>query len=295
MIITDYKKVNLNNTVVALGKFQGLHKGHMLLIDKIISLAKEHGYISTVFTINIPTKDKVLQLAKERFSILEEKGVDVAVECDFSEEFAAMTPERFVKEILIDHLHVTCVVVGEDFRFGINRLGDVDRLVEFGIKYGFRVIAFPKLKANGEIISASLIRTRVAEGKVDGLSDYLGRYYSVSGLVIEGKKLGRTIGFPTINLEPSKVKLLPQNGVYETFVRVDGVDYKAITNIGQNPTVDDDQKIHIETHIIDYSGDLYGHELTIWFARKLRDEKRFNSIEELKEQLKIDKMRVMHQ
>lgn len=295
MIITDYKKVNLNNTVVALGKFQGLHKGHMLLIDKIISLAKEHDYISTVFTINMPSKDKVLQLANERFSILEEKGVDVAVECDFSEEFAAMTPEKFVKEILIEHLHVAYVVVGEDFRFGINRLGDVDRLVEFGIKYGFRVIAFPKLMANGEIISASLIRARVSEGKVDGISDYLGRNYSVSGIVVNGKKLGRTIGFPTVNLKPSEGKLLPANGVYETTVCVDGVDYKAITNIGENPTVDHDQKIHIETHIIDYSGDLYGQKLTIWFARKLRDEKRFHSVEELKEQLKIDKMRVMHQ
>lgn len=295
MKIIDYKEAKLQNTAVALGKFQGLHKGHMLLIDEIASLSKDNNLISTVFTINMPLKDGRLQLPEERFAILEDKNIDVAVECEFSKEFASLTPEQFVKDILVDRLGVSIVVVGMDFRFGCNRLGDVDRLQEFGLKYGFRVVAFPKLSMDGNIISASLIRTLLSEGDVYNISRYMGRKYTLTGEVIYGKRLGRTIGFPTINLAVSADKLLPLKGVYETEVFVDDCRYKGITNIGYNPTVDNDHKTHVETHILEYDGDCYGKTVTIAFSRRLRDEMKFDNVNALRAQLEVDKANVMHQ
>lgn len=295
MKIIDYKEVKLQGTAVALGKFQGLHKGHMLLIHEIASLAEKQNLISTVFTINMPIKDGRLQLPNERFAILEDNKIDVAVECDFSKEFASLTPEQFVKDILVDKLGVSIVVVGEDFRFGCNRLGDVDRLQEFGLKYGFRVVAFPKLSMDGKIISASLIRSLLSEGEVALIERYMGRKFSLSGEIIYGKQLGRTIGFPTINLKPSKDKLLPLKGVYETEVIIDGVLYKGITNVGYNPTVDDDLKTHVETHILEFEGDCYGKNVSVAFCRRLRDEMKFENVDALRAQLELDKATVMHQ
>lgn len=295
MKIIDYKEAKLKGSAVALGKFQGLHKGHMLLINKIASLAEEQNLISTVFTINMPMKDGRLQLADERFAILEDNNIDVAVECEFSKEFASLTPEQFVKDILVDSLGVSVVVVGEDFRFGCNRLGDVDRLQEFGLKYGFRVVAFPKLSMDGQIISASLIRTLLSAGEVGLIERYMGRKFSLTGEIIYGKQLGRTIGFPTINLQVPKEKLLPLKGVYETEVIIDGSLYKGITNVGYNPTVEDDCKTHVETHILAYNGDCYGKILTVAFCRRLRDEMKFENVDALRAQLEADKANVMHQ
>lgn len=295
MKVIDYTEVKLQGTAVALGKFQGLHKGHMLLIHKIAEMAKEHNLISTVFTINMPIKDGRLQLKDERFAILEKKHIDVAVECEFSKEFSLLTPEQFVKNILVDALGVSVVVVGEDFRFGYNRLGDVDRLREFGLQYGFRVVAFPKLSMDGNIISASLIRSLLADGRVDLVNRYTGREYEVTGEVVYGKQLGRTIGFPTINLAVPKEKLLPQKGVYETFVVINDVVYKGITNVGYNPTVDDKHQTHVETHLIGFDEDFYGKTVTVSFCRRLRDEIKFNSVDALRAQLEVDKAIVMHQ
>lgn len=295
MKVIDYEDAKLTNTAVALGKFQGLHRGHMLLIDKIAMLAKEEKLISTVFTINIPSKDGKLQLIDERLDILEAKNIDIAVECNFSKEFAALTPEQFVKDILVERLGVAYVVVGEDFRFGNNRLGDVDRLKEFGLKYGFRVVAFPKLSMDGQIVSASLIRKLLSEGNVTLANIYLGHDYSVKGEVIYGKQLGRTIGFPTVNLAVNQDKFIPAKGVYETRVHLDGKVYKGITNIGYNPTVDTDHKTHIETHILEFSGDCYGKEIELSFCRRLRDEMKFDTVDALRAQLAVDRDKVMHQ
>lgn len=293
MEITTYEQVQLDKTAVALGKFQGLHRGHMLLLDKIISL-KNEGLTSVVFTINVPSAQSIY-LPEERFAILEKCGVDVAVECDFSESFASMSPETFVRDILVDRLHAAYVVVGEDFKFGYNRKGTVDRLVQFGIKYGFRVIAFEKLRVDDEVVSSSFLRTLIERGDLEHVSRYMGRDYSLTGIVAQGKQLGRTIGFPTVNLYPPAEKMLPPAGVYETQLYIDGESYQGITNIGDNPTVDNDGRLRVETHIIDYSGDLYGKKLTVFFKRFIRREIKFHSVDELKKQIATDKKNVLHQ
>lgn len=293
MKIISYDQAKLDKTAVALGKFQGLHRGHMLLIDKILSLAAE-GMTSVVFTINMPS-DRTIYLPEERYSILEDKGVDVVVDCPFTDAFASMSPERFVREVLIDKLHASYVVVGKDFKFGYNRQGDIDRLVEFGIKYGFRVIALDKLSVDDRIVSSSYLRTLIESGDMESVSRFMGRDYMVSGYVRHGKQLGRTIGFPTINMIPDRSKLLPVCGVYESYLMMDGRRFKGITNIGDNPTTDTDGAIRIETHILDYTGDLYGKKLELYIRRFIRTEKKFHNVDELKQQIERDKENVMHQ
>ena len=200
-----------------------------------------------------------------------------------------------MRDILVDRLHAAYVVVGEDFKFGYNRKGTVDRLVQFGIKYGFRVIAFEKLRVDDEVVSSSFLRTLIERGDLEHVSRYMGRDYSLTGIVAQGKQLGRTIGFPTVNLYPPAEKMLPPAGVYETQLYIDGESYQGITNIGDNPTVDNDGRLRVETHIIDYSGDLYGKKLTVFFKRFIRREIKFHSVDELKKQIATDKKNVLHQ
>lgn len=283
----------MDKSAVALGKFQGLHRGHMLLLNKIASF-KENGLTSVAFTINMPG-NKLLYLPDERYMILEKLGIDIAVECNFSESFASMSAYDFVSEILVNKLHAAYVVVGEDFRFGYNREGTVDRLTEYGLKYGFRVIAFEKLCVNETVISSSLLRSLIDNGEINLIHELLGRDYSITGVVEHGKKLGRTIGFPTVNIYPDKKKLLPPAGVYESELEIDGVWYKGVTNIGDNPTTDGDGKTRVETYIVDYSGDMYGRIITVYIKSFIRAEKKFNNIEELRYQIDIDKKSVMHQ
>lgn len=294
MDIIAYDKVKLDKTAVALGKFQGLHRGHMMLIEKIVSLAQNEQLTSVVFTINI-NSDRVINLPEERFAILDAIGVDVNVECEFSTEFAGMSPETFVKDILVDNLNVSYVVVGSDFRFGCNRMGNVDMLKKFGEKYGFSVIAFDKRCVNDIIISSSLIRELVESGRVEEVEKYMGRPYSVTGEVSYGKQLGRKIGFPTINIIPEPKKIIPPMGVYETEVLIDDIIYRGITNVGNNPTVENTDKIVVETNILDYDKELYGRHIKVNFKRFIREERKFNTIEELKHQMRIDKMSIMHQ
>lgn len=293
MKITTYEQIQVDKSAVALGKFQGLHKGHMLLLNKIVSF-KKSGLTSVAFTINMPDK-KLLYLPDERYMILNKLGIDIAVECNFSESFASMSASDFVKEILVNRLHAAYVVVGEDFRFGYNREGTVDRLTEYGLKYGFRVIAFEKLCLNENVISSSLMRSLIDKGEMKLIHELLGRDYSITGIVEHGKKLGRTIGFPTVNIYPDKKKLLPPAGVYESELEIDGIWYKGVTNIGDNPTTDGDGKTRVETYIVDYSGDMYGRTITVYIKSFIRAEKKFNNIEELRYQIDIDKKSVMHQ
>lgn len=294
MDIVAYNSVQLDKSVVALGKFQGLHRGHMMLISEVAAIADKEKLTGVVFTINI-NNDKMINLPDERYTILSDMGIDVDVECEFSDEFARMEPQDFVKDILVDKLNVSYVVVGSDFRFGCRRQGDVEFLKECGSEYGFSVISFDKLRVDDNIVSSSLIRELIERGRVDMVEKYMGRRYSLSGEVCVGKQLGRSIGFPTINIIPEKDKLLPPYGVYATEVCIDGKLFRGITNVGNNPTVDNTDRTIVETNIIDYSGDLYGTNVTVFFCDYIRKEIKFNSVEELKNQIKRDKMSVMHQ
>lgn len=289
-----YNDVNISNTVVALGKFEGLHKGHMLLINKVLQLSHETGKQSVVFSIDMPGTKRIYTIP-ERDRLLEEIGIDFNVTCEFTKKFASMKPEIFIKEVLVERLHPEYVVVGNDFRFGKNRQGDVTMLESFGNKYGYEVLAFEKLREKGTVISSSYIREQIEQGNVNMVHDYMGRPYSISGIVQYGKQLGASIGFPTANLIPTEEKLLVPNGVYETTVMIDNKRYRGVTNVGDNPTVDDDKKIKVETHVLDFAGNLYGKYLKIEFIRQIRKEIKFDSIEALKNQIKSDTIEVAHQ
>ena len=294
MEIISYDKIQMNSSVVALGKFEGLHKGHMLLINKLTQLSKQYDFKSVVFTINID-REKRINLPDERFEILEKSGIDIAAECNFSEEFAGISYDSFIKDFLVNKLNAKYVVVGKDFQFGYKRLGTVESLIAYGKKFGFDVIAFDKMKYNNEIISSSAIRELITDGNVIDAYGMLGRYYSITGKVCYGKQLGRTIGFPTANIIPDSGKLLPGFGVYETRLEIDGKIYKGMTNIGNNPTVQKSDNVFVETHIIDYCGDLYNKQIKIEFLRYIREERKFSSVEELTKQLNSDKKTITHQ
>lgn len=289
-----YNDVKITDTVVALGKFEGLHKGHMLLINKVLQLSHETGKTSVVLSIDMAGGKRIYTIP-ERDKLLEELGIDWNVTCAFTKKFAAMKPEVFVKELLVERLHPSYVIVGNDFRFGKNRQGDVELLQQLGEQYEFEVLAFEKQKENGTIISSSYIRELLEAGEVSLANDYLGRPYSITGIVQHGKQLGTTIGFPTANLIPEEEKLLVPNGVYETSLLLDGKRYKGVTNVGDNPTVDNDKKIKVETHVLSFDGNLYGKCLKIEFIRQIRKEIKFNTIQDLKNQIKSDTIAVAHQ
>ncbi|MBQ8913130.1 MAG: bifunctional riboflavin kinase/FAD synthetase [Lachnospiraceae bacterium] len=314
MEVIAYDKAQLNNTAVALGKFEGVHKGHMLLIGKIVELAhNEHknpnaldggdeGVKSVVFTINMPN-EIVINLDSERYDIFESCDVDYVCECPFDERISRLSPYEFINNILVEKLHASYVVVGEDFRFGYKRAGDIETLRKYAEVYNYEVVVFEKLRLEDKIISSTIIRELIEKGDVETVDKYMGRPYSVSGKVVYGKQLGRVIGFPTVNLIPDKRKKLPMVGAYETriYIENDKTAYKAITNVGNNPTVNEsvnsenNADIIIETHILDYSGDLYGKDIKVDFIRFLRPEMKFDNIEELKNQLKEDKDKVNYQ
>ncbi len=289
-----YNDANLTDTVVALGKFEGVHKGHMLLINKVMQLARETGKQAVMFTIDMPDSKRIYTI-KERDRLFEDFGIDINITCDFSKKFASMKPEIFVRDILVGRLHPAYVVVGKDFCFGKNRTGDVSTLEEQGQKYGFTVVSFDKLMEGDTIISSSVIRELLLQGDVLQASKLMGRNYSVSGIVQHGKQLGATIGFPTVNLIPDADKLLVPNGVYESCIWINGRKYKGVTNVGDNPTVDMDRKIKVETHILFYDENLYGKYLNIEFVRFIRKEIKFDSIQALKNQIKSDTIEVAHQ
>lgn len=294
MKVIDYDKIQIKNMVVALGKFEGLHKGHMLLIDRVIRLSKENGYPGGVFNINFP-REKEINLPFEKNLILENLQIDYIINCEFSESFAKMSALEFIKDILVDRLGVSYVVVGADFRFGCNRQGDVALLEKYSHVYDFRVVAVEKLSINNVIVSSTYIRNLISIGHMRDIYDYMGRFYSITGTVVKGRQLGRTIGFPTANIIPADNKILPPFGAYRTVSSIDDKEYLSITNVGNNPTIDGASPVTIETHVIGYSQDLYGKTIKISFTDFIRKEARFDSIEELKAQLNKDKMFVLHQ
>jgi riboflavin kinase/FMN adenylyltransferase len=264
----------------------------MLLIAETVRLSRKYNMPSVVFSINM-NREKLINLQEEREKILCENGVDYKADCEFTEDFAAMEPREFVRRILVESFHVSFVVVGEDFCFGANRAGNVDVLRRLGDEYGFKVVAFSKLAVNNRIISTSEIRNRLMAGDVAAAGAMMGRPYSITGVVSHGKMLGRTIGFPTANIIPDQDKLLPKTGVYKTELELDGKKYTAITNVGDNPTVDGRHGIFVESHILGFDGDIYGRSITVDFLEYIRDQKKFADVKELAKQLEIDRQSVV--
>ncbi|MCI9541523.1 MAG: bifunctional riboflavin kinase/FAD synthetase [Lachnospiraceae bacterium] len=282
-------------TAVTLGKFDGLHRGHKKLLNQVLR-KKEEGYRSAIFTFDIPPKNmlngkngRLILTNKERTELLKQYKVDILFECPFTKEVATMEPEQFVAEILLGQMNAGYIVVGSDFRFGHNRMGDIYILDHLSRKYNFKLLVLAKEQYQGRDISSTYIRDVLKEGKIELAAFLLGYPYFITGQVVKGKQLGREFGTPTLNQIPKENKLLPPDGVYASQVYLEGEKYKGMTNIGFRPTVENTQVRNVETFLFGFEGDLYGKDIKVELLSYIRPEQKFDSIEGLKLQLLKDK------
>ena len=281
--------------VVVLGNLDGIHKGHLMLIDQAKRIAKKHHLPSALFTFNphpsflLTGKNPVdlIYTPYEKEKVFEQTGIDLLIQYPFSKEVANLTPEIFIQEIILEDVRAHTVVVGEDYRFGKKREGDVKLLRKLGEEYGFDVCVLEKVKYQGKEISSTWIRELVRDGNIEMVNHLLGRCFSFIGKVVSGKKIGRTIGYPTANIIPDKNKILPPHGVYISKVLVDEKYYNGITNIGFKPTVNG-KELTIETYILNFEAFIYEKEIQVDLYHFLRPEKKLSGLEELKSQINED-------
>lgn len=285
----------MTESAITIGKFDGIHKGHQLLIEDVVRAAKEKGYRSICYKLDFG--DSALMTREEDEEILKSLGIDEIIRPEFSPEFASMSHNEFVQRILVDDLNVRYVAVGTDFRYGKDRQGDVNTLSISGDTFGFDVNIIDKLKIEDEIVSSTRIRKCLEDGKVSEASELMGHPYKITGEVAGGKKLGRTLGYPTINVDYDVRKKLPKYGVYASRVLIhdsgnvecsDTREFRGITNIGIRPSVDDGDKVTIETFIYDFDEDIYGRYVEVIPEFYIRGEKIFDSLDALTEQITKD-------
>ena len=281
--ITKHSEYLPVQTVVTVGKFDGFHLGHRSLLAEVLKEA-EHGLAACVVSFSTPVdiERSMIYTREEQRKLCESMGIDVLAEYPLDESMREMAAEQFVSEILCKRLQAKVIVAGEDFRFGKDRAGDVTLLQNLEETYDYRTVCIPKVTEKTVRISSTGIRKLLAEGDVSAANEMLGRPYAVFGEVLHGKKLGRTLGFPTMNLIPPIQKLLPAYGVYVTKTNVDGQWFDGITNIGLRPTVDSDKQVSVETHLFAYEGDLYGKQVEVQFLHFLRPERKFADVEALR-------------
>jgi riboflavin kinase/FMN adenylyltransferase len=286
----------LGESWLTIGSFDGVHLGHQDLIQRLVSGAHSIGMLAGVMTFD-PHPAEVLRglpdsfyltTPEEKAHLLQEAGVDFVATVPFTQDLASLSPEQFI-EYTIQSIQVRTLMVGRGFALGKGRAGTVDVLNEIGLTRDFKVVELEPFSWQKEIISSSLIRTLLGEGKIDLANKMLGRLYSVSGSIHHGDGRGHTIGFPTANIKLPPRRLLPASGVYVCTVNLDGRIIPAVSNIGIRPTFDTgDIRPGLEVHLLDYAGDLYDRTLQVNFVERLRDEKKFSSIEDLIHQIEFD-------
>lgn len=293
-IVTDKNKKIEYETAVALGNFDGIHLGHKKLIDTMIEISKKMKIIPSVFTFDcdfnefkLGNKYNYLFSEKQKELILKDLGVELLYKIKFCQEIKSMTPEEFIKEIIIKQMNAKLIVVGFNFKFGYRAQGDVSVLQELSKKYDFKLEIISPIIKDDNIISSTLIRDYIVSGQINQANKMLGRNYSILGEVIRGKGRGSNLGFATANLKCDANYVSPKYGVYRTTVIYNNKEYKSITNVGSNPTFND-VGFSIESHILDFSKSIYGERIEIIFEDFLREEQKFESIEMLVEQVNND-------
>lgn len=284
-------------TIVTIGTFDGVHIGHRKVLEKLHNSAIEKNAESVLLTF-FPHPRMVLQqdlnirllnTIEEKKDVLSKFGLDHLIIHPFDMEFSRLTAEEFVKDILVNQLNLCKIIIGHDHRFGRNRTATIDDLVQFGEKYNFEVEQITAKEIDEIAISSTKIRNALLEGDVSTANSYLGYSYSITGTIIEGKKIGRTINFPTANIKvPEEFKLIPKNGVYIVSVELNNKLYYGMMNIGTNPTISKGNQ-SIEVHIFNFDESIYDQKIKINFLDRIRDEKKHESLEELKLQLEKDK------
>ena len=289
----------LVNTVLALGNFDGLHRGHLKIIERVKRGAVEHGGVAMAMTFDPhpprvvrPNKAPPLLMTKQqRLNALAEAGLRCVAVVRFTRELSMWEPEMFVRAVLVEWLRVAEVWVGANFLFGHERSGNFSLLRTLGQRYGFRAEKIDPVRYKEFVVSSTRIRRLLDEGRVDEAGVLLGHAYTIGGTIVEGKRRGRELGFPTANLDTVN-ELIPPHGVYATTLTLAGVVHAAVTNIGMNPTFGDGSKTTIETYVLQYQGgELYGREVQLGFVLRLRDERRFPDVDALRAQIEADARR----
>lgn len=271
-------------SAVTLGKFEGLHRGHQKLIGKVREYASED--VESIVCAFDMGKASLLTAREKRERL--ESEVDLMIACPFTRELREMEAEDFIRQILAERLRAAFVVVGTDFRFGHGKRGDADMLARYSDTYGYHLDVVEKERYQGRVISSTYVREALSEGNVELAKALLGYPYQITGRVEHGKRLGRTLGFPTMNVAPPPEKILPRFGVYACQVRVGETCYPGIGNLGVKPTVAEESKVLAEAYAFDFAGDAYGKEITVEFHAFERPEQRFGSVEELKDRVDAD-------
>jgi riboflavin kinase / FMN adenylyltransferase len=284
----------LVHPVLALGNFDGLHRGHLKIIERVKRGAAEHGGTPMAMTFDPhpprvvrPDKAPPLLMTKhQRLDALHRAGIACVAVVRFTRELSQWDPEMFVRTVLVDWLHVSEVWVGANFLFGHDRAGNFSLLRSLGQQYGFRADKIDPVRYKDFVVSSTRVRRLVTEGRVDEAGALLGHQFYIDGTVVHGRKRGRDLGFPTANLATEN-ELLPPNGIYATTLSVDGAVHASLTNVGTRPTFDE-VDVTVETYVLNYSGDLYGKRVRLGFVQRLRDERKFDDVDALKAQMEAD-------
>jgi riboflavin kinase/FMN adenylyltransferase len=281
--------------VLALGNFDGVHRGHRKILDRVRRVASERSATAVVMTFDphpprVVRPDKappLLMTTAQRLEAIAASGVQGAAIVRFTPELSRWDPERFVQDVLVDWLRVAEVWVGANFLFGHDRAGNFSLLRALGARYGFKAEKIDPVRYKDFVVSSTRIRRLIGEGRVDEAGALLGHQYYVDGVVVEGDRRGRTIGFPTANL-CTENELAPPHGVYATTTTIDGVVRPSVTNVGVRPTVDSSGNTRIEAHVFNFEADLYGQSIRLGFVQRIRDERAFDSLEALRAQIGAD-------
>ena len=282
---------------LALGNFDGVHVGHQQLIKECVDFARNNKGTAAAYifdphpalVIKPSQAPRLLVTAEHKAELLAALGLDLLIYAAFTTQVAKISPHDFVRHILVEKLHVQQVVVGFNYSFGFRGAGTPDLLKELGTQYGFKTIVVEPVERNGRVVSSSAIRQAIEEGNIELAADMLGSYPFLSGQVIKGEQRGHSIGFPTANLSVNPGITVPGIGVYAAIARIDQHYYKAVVNVGRKPTFHADYPTVVEAHLIDFQQEIYGRELQLTFLKKIRDERKFNGIEELVKQITIDR------
>ena len=291
-----YKK-----SIITIGTFDGVHIGHQKIIKKMVQNGQDLDLKTVILTffphprmvLNGNSDIKLLNTINEKSLLLEKNGIQNLIVQKFDDAFSNLSPEDFVKKILIDQLNIQKIIIGHDHRFGKNRAAGIDDLIELGYKYNFEVEQISVQEIDDIAVSSTKIRNAIIDGNISLANNYLGYNYQLTGNVINGKKLGRTIGFPTANIYVSEnYKLIPKNGVYVVKSFIQNKTVFGLMNIGIKPTFEEN-KLTIEVYFIDFEGDLYNQNLTIEILEYIRKEQKFDSIESLKTQIETDKRKAL--
>lgn len=282
------------DTAVAIGKFDGVHLGHKKLLAEVLA-AKKQGLLATVFTFDpLPeavftgNKTKGLMTRTEKEQDFEKMGIDVLIEFPMNKDTVGIDAAVFLKDILVTKLHAKLIIAGSDVTFGHKGQGNAALLEDNARRYGYKVLIVDKVRYHNREISSTYIKEEMKKGNLKHVGKMLGNGYEISGEVVQGKMIGRTLGMPTVNIKPEEDKLLPPSGVYFSKVYVKGREYKGITDIGTKPTVCNEERVGVETFIFDFEGDLYGEKITVELLYYERPEEKFDSKEALKVQLNKD-------